>query len=421
MIKSLSRAGGVESCFSAPPSKSYTHRAMITAALAKGMSTLHNPLIADDTLHTRNALESLGVRMYDGQDLMQIGGVDGQFTCGHEKILDLGNSGTSFRLFTTLALLCDQPLVLTGSSRMQERPIGPLADALSSLGGTVEYLKKTGYPPIRVRGSLEGGKTTIDGTVSSQFISSLLIASPYAQNPVELGIPAPPVSRSYIDVTVAVMQAFGARLMMDDHRWFQVSNQHRYQARSYDIEGDFSSASYFFAIAAVCGGRVVVENLNPRSVQGDRRFLRILRLMGCTVHEGADTITVERTGDLQGIDCDMSSLPDTVQTLCMVAAVASTPTTIRGISHLKFKESDRILSTAQRLNQLGGDVKVGPDSIMVFPRLLHGGTIDPADDHRTAMSFSVLGLGIGGVTIEHAECVNKSFPGFWDALAGAGL
>ena len=421
MIKSLSRAHGVDSRFSAPPSKSYTHRAMIIAALANGMSFLHNPLIADDTLLTRKALESLGVRIYDGQDLVRVSGMDGQLTCGQEKTLDLGNSGTSFRLLTTLALLCDQPLVLTGSSRMQERPIGPLADALSSLGGTVEYLQKTGYPPIRVRGSLKGGKTTIDGTVSSQFVSSVLIASPYAQQPVEIEIPAPPVSRSYIDVTVAVMRAFGATVMMDDHMSFWVSNRHHYQAGSYDIEGDFSSASYFFAIAAICGGRVVVENLNPYSVQGDRQFFEILRSMGCTVREEPDTITVERTGDLQGIDCDMSSLPDTVQTLCMVAAVASTPTTIRGISHLKYKESDRITSTAEKLNQLGGDVRVGPDSIMVFPRTLHGGTIDPADDHRTAMSFAVLGLGIGGITIEHAECVAKSFPGFWNALAGAGL
>jgi len=421
VIKSLSRACGVESRFSAPPSKSYTHRAMIIAALSNGMCILHHPLVSEDTGFTRYALEALGVRIYTGQDSVRIGGLDGHFTCGHEKILDLGNSGTSFRLLTTLALLCDQPLILTGSSRMQERPIGPLADALNSLGGTVEYLQKTGYPPIRVRGSLHGGKTTIDGTVSSQFVSSVLIASPYAQQPVELEIPAPPVSRSYIDVTVAVMKAFGARVMMDDHVWFQVSNRQRYQARSYDIEGDFSSASYFFAIAAICGGRVDVENLNPYSVQGDRQFLEILRSMGCTVHEGSDTITVERTGDLNGIDCDMSSSPDTVQTLCMVAAMASTPTTIRGIGHLKFKESDRIIGTAQRLNQLGGDVRAGSGSIAVFPKPLHGGTIDPGDDHRTAMSFAVLGLGTGGITIKDAECVNKSFPGFWDALAGAGL
>jgi 3-phosphoshikimate 1-carboxyvinyltransferase len=421
VIKTLSRARGVDSRFSAPPSKSYTHRAMIIAALANGMSFLHNPLIADDTIRTRKALESLGVRIYDGEDLLRISGVDGRFVCGQEKTLDLGNSGTSFRLLATLALLCDQPLVLTGSSRMQERPIGPLADALTTLGGTVEYLQKPGYPPIRMHGSLKGGKTTVDGSISSQFISSLLIASPYARQPVELELVTPPVSRSYIDMTVAIMRAFGATVISDDHVWFQASTRHRYQARSYSIEGDFSSASYFFAIAAICGGRVTVENLNPYSVQGDRQFLSILRSMGCTVQEGSDSITVERAGDLQGTDCDMSSLPDTVQTLCMVAAMASTPTTIRGISHLKFKESDRITSTAERLNQLGGDVKVGPDSIMVYPRTLHGGTIDPADDHRTAMSFAVLGLGIGGISIGNAECVTKSFPGFWDALAGAGL
>jgi 3-phosphoshikimate 1-carboxyvinyltransferase len=421
VIKTLSRARGVDSRFSAPPSKSYTHRAMITAALANGMSFLHNPLIADDTLLTKKALESLGVRMYDGQDLVRISGVDGRFVCGQETTLDLGNAGTSFRLLTTLALLCDQPIVLTGSARMQERPIGPLADALITLGGTVEYLQKTGYPPIRVRGSLKGGKATIDGSISSQFISSLLIASPYARQPVELELLTPPVSRSYIDMTVATMRAFGATVIQDDHVWFQASTRHRYQAQGYSIEGDYSSASYLFAIAAICGGRVTVENLNPYSVQGDRQFLEILRSMGCTVQEGSDSITVERDGALQGTDCDMSSLPDTVQTLCMVAAVASTPTTIRGISHLKYKESDRITSTAERLNQLGGDVKVGPDSIMVYPRTLHGGTIDPADDHRTAMSFAVLGLGIGGIAIENAECVSKSFPGFWDALAGAGL
>ena len=422
MIRSLSRAHGVESRFSAPPSKSYTHRAMVIAALANGMSFLHNPLIAEDTGLTRYALESLGVKIHADTALIRISGRDGQFTCGEEKTLDLDNSGTTLRLFTALALLCDQAIILTGSSRMQERPVGPLADALSSLGGTVEFLKKTGYPPLRVRGTLKGGTAKIDGSMSSQFISSVLIASPYAQQPVELEIPSLPVSRSYLDVTVTIMRAFGARVMMDDqHRWFQVSNRQRYQARSYDIEGDYSSASYFFAIAAVCGGRVTVENLNPHSVQGDRQFLEILRSMGCTVTEGSDTITVERTGELTGTDCDMSSLPDTVQTLCMVAAVASTPTTIRGITHLKYKESDRVLGTAQRLNQLGGDVRVEPDTITVVPRPLHGGTVDPGNDHRTAMSFAVLGLGIGGVTIENAECVNKSFPGFWDALAGAGL
>ncbi|MCX6691522.1 MAG: 3-phosphoshikimate 1-carboxyvinyltransferase [Methanoregula sp.] len=420
MIVTPSRVRGIDYRFTAPPSKSFTHRAMIIAALANGMSILHNPLIAQDTELTARALEALGTRIHYEPGRVRIAGSGGHFSCGGEKTLDLQNSGTSLRLLTSLALLCDQPVVLTGSARMQERPIGPLADAISSLGGTVEFLQKTGYPPVRVHATLKGGTATIDGTMSSQFISSLLLVAPYAEQPVELVLPNPPVSRSYLDVTVNIMRAFGAQVFEQDHREYSVSNRQRYQARTYEIEGDYSSASYFFAIAAICGGRVTVENLRPGSVQGDHSFPGLLGAMGCTVQEGSDSITVERTGKLSGIECDMSSSPDTVQTLCMVAAMAGTPTTITGISHLKFKESDRITGTARLLNNLGGDVQAGADTITINPSPLHGGTIDPVNDHRTAMSFAVLGLGIGGITIEHAECTNKSFPGFWDALAGAG-
>ena len=196
------------------------------------------------------------------------------------------------------------------------------------------------------------------------------------------------------------------------------SNLRQYGGRTYTIEGDYSSASYFFAIAAVCGGRVTVKNLVPDSVQGDRRFLEALRLMGCTVTHSENSVTVERSRDLHGITFDMSSSPDTVQTLCMVAAMAKTPTTITGISHLKFKESDRISRTAERLQALGGNVQAEDDRITIRPTPLHGGSINPDNDHRTAMSFAVLGLGVGGISITDAECVSKSFPGFWDILAG---
>jgi 3-phosphoshikimate 1-carboxyvinyltransferase len=200
-----------------------------------------------------------------------------------------------------------------------------------------------------------------------------------------------------------------------------VSTKDRYQGRTYAIEGDYSSASYFFAIAAICGGRVTVENLVPGSVQGDRRFLAALTAMGCRVIYGERAVTVERSGDLRGITFDMSASPDTVQTLCMVAAMAKTPTTITGIGHLKFKESDRITGTAERLRALGGHVDVGNDYLTITPAPLHGGTIEPANDHRTAMSFGVLGLGTGEITIMDAGCVNKSFPGFWDMLKRAGV
>jgi 3-phosphoshikimate 1-carboxyvinyltransferase len=301
---------------------------------------------------------------------------------------------------------------------MQERPIAPLAQALHSLGGSVVFLKNEGYPPLKVSGHLQGGRVTVDGTISSQFISSILLAAPYAETGIELIIPSPPSSQSYLDITLDVMEAFGAHTIRDGYTWFLVDTGKPYAGKTYAIEGDYSSASYFLAIAAICGGRVMVKNLKPDSVQGDRKFPDALGSMGCRVTYAEDAVTVERTGDLHGITIDMSSSPDTVQTLCMVAAVAATPTTITGISHLKFKESDRITSTAERLRALGGDVVVDDDRITISPSPLHGALIDPDNDHRTAMSFAVLGLGIGGVTIAHAECVNKSFPGFWDILAG---
>jgi 3-phosphoshikimate 1-carboxyvinyltransferase len=418
MIVTPEKIAGIDHTFTAPPSKSYTHRALIAGALAEGKTTIFRPLEAEDTRLTTGALRSLGVIIEDQPGRILVTGCNGSLPNRRPTTLDLDNSGTSLRLLTTLALLCQYPVTLTGSARMQERPIGPLASALPLLGGTVEFLKKDGYPPLRVSGNLLGGPVVIDGSMSSQFISSILMAAPYAQHPVNVVIPAPPASASYLDITLSVMEAFGAKVERTGYERFVVSTADRYKGRRYTVEGDYSSASYFFALAAICGGKVTVNNLAPASVQGDRRFLDALQAMGCTVRYGTKSVTVEMCGELHGITFDMSTSPDTVQTLCMVAAGASTPTTITGISHLKFKESDRINGTADRLRALGGDVTVGDDWITIRPALLHGGTIDPANDHRTAMSFAVLGYGIGGVTIQDAECVNKSFPQFWDQLAG---
>jgi len=416
MIREIHSIGPADMTVSAPPSKSYTHRALITGALGTGTTTLVNPLYADDTLLTIDALKALGVPVVVEPDRVTITGCGGRFPTSGEVTLDLDNSGTSLRLITSLALLCPHPVILTGSSRMQERPIGPLAEAIRSLGGNVEFLENEGFPPIRVSGRLEGGTVEIDGSISSQFISSILIAAPYAETPVEVFIPTPAASASYLDITLDVMETFGGNISREGYSRFRVSNKDRYTGRTYAVEGDYSSASYFCAIPAVCGGRATVKNLRPTSVQGDRMFLEALRSMGCTVTYSDNAVTVERTGPLRGIRADMSSSPDTVQTLSIVAAMAETPTTITGIGHLKFKESDRIGGTAERLRSLGAKVEIGTDQIMIVPQPLHGGTIDPENDHRTAMSFAVLGLAIGGITITNAECVNKSFPGFWDIL-----
>lgn len=421
MIRAMKKAHDVDLTFAAPPSKSCTHRAMIAAALAKGRSTVARPLFADDTLLTARALQALGVPVRIEKDRIAIEGRDGRFRPGENVTLDLDNSGTSLRLLASAALLCDNPVTLTGSIRMQERPIGPLADAIAAAGGRVTYVKKEGFPPLRIEGDFGGGTIQVDGSLSSQFISSLLLAAPYAEKETAIVLTKGPASRSYLDITLQVMQDFGASVRRDGYRSFSVSNRHRYAGREYAVEGDYSSASYFFAIAAACKGRVTVGNLNPSSVQGDRRFLDALAAMGCDVRYGKDSVTVSRTGPIHGIATDMSSSPDTVQTLAIVAALADTPTTITGIGHLKFKESDRTMMTAGLLNSLGGKAMATENSIVITPSPLHGGTIDPVNDHRTAMSFAVLGLATGGITIENAECVSKSFPGFWDALAGAGL
>ncbi|MDD1686928.1 3-phosphoshikimate 1-carboxyvinyltransferase [Methanoregula sp.] len=418
MNVTLPKIGSVDMHVAAPPSKSYTHRAMIAGALASGRTTIRNPLDAQDTRLTLAALRALGVTAVWDCDRITIEGCNGAFPTVRETTLDLDNSGTSLRLLTSLALLCQHPVTLTGSARMQERPIGPLADALIPLGGSVRFLNQDGYPPLEVNGHLEGGPVTMDGSISSQFISSILIAAPYAKREIEVTLPKPAASASYLDITLDVMHAFGARAEREGYEKFTVSTRHHYTGREYAVEGDYSSASYFFALAAICGGRVTVKNLAPGSVQGDRRFQNALREMGCRVTCNDTSVTVERTGELQGITFDMRSSPDTVQTLCMVAATCNSPTTITGISHLKFKESDRINGTADRLLALGGDVTVGGDAITIRPAPLHGGTLDSGNDHRTAMSFAVLGLGIGGITITDAACVNKSFPGFWDCLKG---
>lgn len=421
MIAKISRIGPVDAVFSAPPSKSYTHRALIAAALASGRSRITSPLRAIDTELTARGLRSLGVPIEWRPEEITIAGCSGEFPTSGEVTIDCGNSGTTLRLLASTALLAPHPVVLTGSARMLERPVGPLADALQVLGGDVAFAGRPGYPPIRIAGRLRGGKAEIDGSMSSQFISSILMAAPYADEDVALTLPAPPASRPYLDVTMDVMLRFGARIERRDYDWFRVKSGVPYRGMDYRVEGDYSSASYLFAIAAVCGGKVTVTGLNPASVQGDRRFIEALNMMGCRVAATRDAVTVERTGDLSGIDIDMSSSPDTVQTLAAVAATATSPTTITGIAHLQYKESDRAGVTAGVLRRMGAGVRVTEDSLTVTPTPLHGVLVDPHDDHRTAMAFAVLGLAVGGMAIRDPGCVEKSFPGFWEALYGEGL
>lgn len=407
-----------EFCVTAPPSKSYTHRALIVAAMADGVSTIKNPLYSGDTLVTCRALRALGAGISQEPGMLRITGCSGHFSGGKMMTLDMENSGTSFRLLTAAALLCPQPVIFTGSPRMQERPVGHLVEALNSIGGRIRYLSNAGYPPVLVEGTLRGGVVSIPGTISSQFISALMIPSPYAETDVEVLVTGDVASRSYLDITADCMETFGVKPGREGYHRFMIRSGAGYEGRNYTIEGDYSSASYFFAIAAVCGGSVEVAGLNPGSVQGDRMFVQALDRMGCRVSFQADSVRVEGTGVLTGITVDMSSSPDTVQTLCMVAAMASTPSHISGISHLKYKESDRLKATVDLLNGLGGNARMTGDGITITPVPLHGGEVDPGDDHRTAMSAAVLALTRGDIIIRNAECVDKSFPRFFEIIRG---
>jgi 3-phosphoshikimate 1-carboxyvinyltransferase len=417
----LRRARDVDLRFTAPPSKSYTHRALIAGALAGGETVLRSPLISDDTRRTLAALRALGVPITGDGDPLRIHGSGGRLLSGNPVTLDLGDSGTSLRLLTSVALLASREVTLDGSPRMRERPVGPLADALMVLGGQVRYRGRPGFPPLTIRGEFRGGTVTVDGSISSQFASSLLLAGPCGKEDLLLLIDPPPVSASYLDITADLMHTFGVQVERKGSRFFRVPAGKGYRGREYRVEGDYSSASYLLALAAVAGGRVTVEGLSPRSVQGDRMFLPILASMGCTVHTGETSVTVERTGPLHGVEAEMSAAPDTVMTVCAVAPFADSPTTLAGTGHLQYKESDRVRVMAERIRSLGGKVEVEEDRIRILPASLHGGTIDPAGDHRIAMALAVTGLGTGGVTVEHAETVGKSFPGFWDQLQGAGL
>jgi 3-phosphoshikimate 1-carboxyvinyltransferase len=418
----LEKATHIDLRVCAPPSKSYTHRALIAAGLAEGESIIERPLRSGDTVITASALQKMGVPLVWNGETITVSGTAGRPVCDVYSVLDMGDSGTSLRLLTTVALLCRVPVIVTGSPRMKERPVEGLVSALNTIGGGIQYLESAGFPPFLVGGTLHGGEVRVDSTVSSQFASSLLLSAPYAESGIELHLLPGAVSRSYLDVTIDVMQEFGVAVAREGYDRFSVQPGRGYRGRTYRVEGDYSSASYFFAMAAVCGGRARVSSLVPDSVQGDRQFLNALAAMGCRISHSGDCITLESDGTLEGIEMDLSSSPDTVQTLCMVAACARSPSRFTGIAHLRYKESDRILAILKILQELGGDVKAEKDgSIRIRPAPLHGGRINPAGDHRTAMSAAVLGLAVGGVTIMDAGCVSKSFPEFCEILHKEGL
>jgi 3-phosphoshikimate 1-carboxyvinyltransferase len=407
---------------SVPGSKSITNRALLVAALADGQSELRGALHSDDTRYTAAALDALGVSVEsdEGNATFQVTGGGGTFTAP-EADLFVGNAGTAMRFLTAALPLGRGRYRIDGVPRMRLRPIAPLIDALNDLGADARSEAGTGCPPVLVQASgLRGGQTDMAGGLSSQYFSALLLAAPYAREGVEIAVLGDLVSKPYVPMTAAVMAAFGVAADLDKSSWRRLGVRpgQRYVGRVFAVEPDASNASYFFAAAAVTGGRVRVDGLGSDSTQGDLRFVDVLRQMGAGVEIAADYTEVRGppNGDLRGVDLDLGPISDTAQTLAAIAPLASGPTTIRGIAHARLKETDRVAALATELRRLGQDVDEFADGLRITPKPIQPADIDTYDDHRMAMSFAVAALRAPGIRLRDPGCVAKTFPRFFDVL-----
>jgi 3-phosphoshikimate 1-carboxyvinyltransferase len=414
--------GPVQFAIQPPGSKSLTNRALVCAALADGNSVLNGALDSDDTRVMREAMARLGISVAanEAQDQLNVTGCGGNWPQRRADLF-VGNSGTTVRFLTAMLATAPQgEYRLDGVPRMRERPIGDLAAALRELGAEITCTGPQQCPPVTVVGrGLRGGTTHLAGDVSSQFLSGLLMAAPYADQDTEILLKTPLVSVPYVEMTLAVMQSFGAvASASDDYSRIEVSHADRYQGRSYAIEPDASAASYFFAIAAVAGGEATVTGLDRASLQGDLAFCDCLEQMGCEVVYSQHGTTV-RGGRLRGVDLDMNAISDTVQTLAVVALFADGVTTIRNVGHIRHKETDRIDAVARELRKLGANVEEWDDALRITPGPSRGAIIDTYDDHRMAMSFAIAGLKIPGVIIRDPQCTQKTYPHFFRDLKRA--
>lgn len=403
-----------------PGSKSLTNRALIVAALARGKSVLTGALDSEDTRVMIDALNKLGVGVeHDAASAtIRVDGCSGRFPAP-EADLYVANSGTTLRFLTAALAVGKGKYRVDGTPRMRQRPVADLLQALNGLGAFTKSELGTGCPPVLIDADgLDGGFAFVRGDVSSQFLSGLLMALPYARGETVVEVEGTLVSQPYVAMTLDVMNAFGVEPSNRKNKRFVV-HPGRYDGRDYAVEPDASAASYFFALAAITGGTVTVEGLGSSSVQGDMQFVDVLEHMGCQVERGRDRTTVTG-GPLRSVDVDMNAISDTVMTLAVVALFADGVTRIRNVGHIRHKETDRVAAVAAELRKLGADVDEKPDGLLIIPPAPGGlkpAAIKTYDDHRMAMSFALAGLKVPGVTILDPGCVAKTYPGFWDDLA----
>ncbi len=400
-----------------PGSKSYTNRALLIAALARGRSEIVDALASDDTGYMHAALEALGVRIEDRDaHTFLVEGVDGRFPAS-EATMFVGNAGTAARFLTAAVALGHGRFTVDGSEAMRKRPIQPLIDGLRQLGVEIESRLGNGCPPVDLSAhGIPGGRALVRGDISSQYFSALLMAAPYAASDVEIEVEGALVSSPYVAMTLSTMSEFGVEAERDGDRWFRVRSGQRYEARTYAVEPDASAASYFFTAAAVTGGRVVVPRLGSRSAQGDLGILAVLERMGCRVRIDAEAIEVVGPEQLRAVDADFTQMGDVATSLLAIAPFADGPVTVRGIAQTHYEESDRPVAAATELRRMGLRVEDDWDSVTVYPGMPQPAEVQTYDDHRMAMSFAVTGLRAPGIRIAHPECVSKTFPEYFDVL-----
>ncbi|MCR9279926.1 MAG: 3-phosphoshikimate 1-carboxyvinyltransferase [Pseudomonadaceae bacterium] len=419
----LDSTDALEGTVRLPGSKSISNRALLIAAMADGSTALHNLLASDDIERMLNALRALGVVIENRDDAWIVHGKGGVLSAEPMDLeFDLGLAGTALRPLIAALTLGSGRFLIDGNARMRERPVADLVDTLRQLGASIDYVGETGYPPVAVHGNGLGSDTatplqaSIRGDTSSQFLTSVLLAAPMMRAPVHIDIIGDLVSKPYVDVTLHVMRQFGAKIERNGWDSFDISPGAYSSPRSFLVEGDASSASYFLAAGAIRGTGVRVYGIGTDSVQGDVAFADTLVQMGAHVERSADSIIVT-PGKLQGIDVDLNHIPDAAMTIATLALFAQGSTHIRNVANWRVKETDRLHAMATELRKVGATIDEGPDYLSITPpETLNHAAIDTYGDHRMAMCFSLLALADCGVTINDPNCVAKTFPDYFDVF-----
>lgn len=405
-----------------PGSKSISNRVLLLAALAEGTTQITNLLDSDDIKHMLNALTALGIsyKLSACRSKCEVKGIGGLFNHPDAVSLFLGNAGTAMRPLTAALAASNVDVTLTGEPRMYERPIGHLVDALRQWQADIRYIGSEDFPPLQIKGKpLQGGCMQIDGSISSQFLTAVLMVAPLLEGDSQIDIIGELVSKPYIDITLALMQRFGVTVQNHDYKRFSIRGNQVYRSPGHWlVEGDASSASYFLAAAAIKGGSIKVTGIGKHAVQGDIHFADALEAMGAAVEWGDDYIMVTRN-ELNGIDRDYNAIPDAAMTIATTALFARGPTVIRNVYNWRVKETDRLAAMATELRKVGAEVEEGHDYIKVTPpATLQHASIATYNDHRMAMCFSLVALSDTAVTIEDPDCTAKTFPDYFSVFAG---